>query len=135
MIGFLGDYEFSVSSEQVRTFEKLSFSNSASYAEHKILGRKGLIEFTGLNASSATLSLYLYAYAGIIPADEISELYEKMNNHELLVFCLGGDVMGEGFWVIESLDEDYKRVDAYGTVIEANITLKLREYAGDVYLW
>ncbi len=131
MIATLGNYEFEVSTDRVKTFTDLKFSNSAGYSEHKIIGRKGLIEFTGLNASTASLTIELYAHAGVNPANEITELYTLMNDHELLAFTLGGAVMGEGLWVIESLDEDYKTIDAWGNVTEASVSLKLREYAGD----
>ena len=131
MIATLGKYEFEVSTEKVKTFTGLKFSNSATYSEHKIIGRKGLIEFTGLNASTANLTINLYAHAGVNPSEEITELYTLMNDHELLAFTLGGEVMGEGLWVIESLDEDYKTIDAWGEVLEASLNLKLKEYAGN----
>ena len=131
MIATLGRYEFEVSTEKVKTFTDLKFTNGANYAEHKIIGRKGLIEFTGLNASTASLTINLYAHAGVEPSEEITELYTLMNDHELLVFTLGGEVMGEGLWVIESLDEDYKTIDAKGRVTEASVNLKLKEYLED----
>lgn len=128
MIGSLGDYDFEVSTDSVKTFSDLSFSNSASYAEHKIIGRKGLLEFTNLNPSSCTLNISLSFERGIDPAEEISYFYEAMNEHEALAFTLGGDVMGEGLWVIESLDEKYTRIDNKGNVMAADITLRLKEY-------
>ena len=131
MLATLGNYEFEVSTEKVKTFTDLKFTNSANYAEHKVIGRKGIIEFTGLNASTASLTINLYAHAGVNPSEEITEFYEAMNNYELLVFTLGGEVMGEGSWVIESLDEDYKTIDAWGNVTEATITLKLKESVDD----
>ena len=131
MLATLGNYEFEVSTEKVKTFTDLKFTNSANYAEHKVIGRKGIIEFTGLNASTASLTINLYAHAGVNPSEEITEFYEAMNDHELLVFTLGGEVMGEGSWVIESLDEDYKTIDAWGNVTEATITLKLKESVDD----
>ena len=130
MIATLGSYEFEVSTDKIKTFSNLKFSNSANYSEHKILARKAIIEFTGLNASTASLTINLYASAGINPSEEISELYTLMNDHELLAFTLGGDVMGDGLWVIESLDEDYSVIDAWGNVLEATISLKLKESAG-----
>ena len=131
MLATLGNYEFEVSTEKVKTFTDLKFTNSANYAEHKVIGRKGIIEFTGLNASTASLTINLYAHACVNPSEEITEFYEAMNNYELLVFTLGGEVMGEGSWVIESLDEDYKTIDAWGNVTEATITLKLKESVDD----
>ncbi|MBQ2617167.1 MAG: phage tail protein [Synergistaceae bacterium] len=131
MIAALGKYEFEVSTDKVKTFTDLKFSNSAAYSEHKIIGRKGLIEFTGLNASTASLTINLYAWAGVNPSEEITELYTLMNDHELLAFTLGGEVMGEGLWVIESLDEEYRTIDSHGNVLEASINLKLRESVND----
>lgn len=131
MIGQLGDYEFEVSTESVKTFSDLRFSNSASYTEHKVLGRKSVLEYTGLNASTASLKVSLNSYLGVDVMDEISAFYEYMNEGTALVFMLGGDVMGYDMWVIESFDEDYVEIDSHGVVRRADITLKLREYIDD----
>ena len=128
MIGSLGEYEFSVSDQAVKNFTDLAFSNSASYAEHKVIGRKSVLEFTGLNASTATLSITLDITQGVDPSECITALYTAMNEHEALPFTLGGDVMGEGLWVIEALDEKYVYVSAKGEVLRAEVDLKLKEY-------
>ena len=131
MLGTLGEYEFEVSTESVRTFEGLKFSNSAAYAEHKVHGRKAVLEFTGLNASTANLTIHLDITQGVVPMEEITQLYEAMNNHETLAFTLGGLVMGEGLWVIESLDEEYEQISNRGVVMRARVDLKLREYTDE----
>ena len=131
MIGQLGDYEFEVSTESVKTFDGLKFSNSASYTEHKVLGRKGVVEYTGLNASTASLKISLNEYMGVDVLEEISAFYEYLNEGTALVFMLGGEVMGEDMWVIESLDEEYTEIDNQGGVRRADITLKLKEYLDD----
>lgn len=131
MIGSLGDYDFEVSAEQVKTFTDLAFSNSASYAEHKIIGRKSLLEFTSLNPSTCSLNIPLSFETGTDPMEEITYFYTAMNDHEALAFTLGGDVMGEGLWVIESLEEKYTRIDSKGNVMAADLSLKLKEYLDD----
>lgn len=128
MIGTLGEYEFSVSDQAVKNFTDLAFSNSASYAEHKVIGQKSVLEFTGLNASTASISITLDSFQGVDPSECITSLYTAMNEHEALAFTLGGDVMGEGLWVIENLDEKYTQVSSKGEVIRAEIDLKLKEY-------
>ena len=127
MIATLGNFEFEVSTGRVKTFSDLQFSHSASYAEHKVIGRKGLIEFTGLNASSASLSIKLLARLGVNPVEEIAALYDIMNSHEALVFTIGGEVKGSGLWVIESIEEQQKVIDSQGSLIEANLSVKLKE--------
>ena len=131
MLGQLGDYEFEVSSESVRSFDGLNFSNSANYTEHKVIGRKGVLEFTGLNASSASLKISLNEYMGVDVLEEIAAFYEYLNEGTALVFMLGNEIMGQDMWVIESLDEDYLEIDNQGGVRRADITLKLKEYIDD----
>ena len=131
MIGQLGDYEFEVSTESVKTFDGLKFSNSAGYTEHKVLARKGLLEFTGLNASTASLKMTLNERLGVDVLEEIAAFYEYMNDGTALVFMLGDEVMGEDMWVIESLDEAYTEIGSKGRVIGAELTLKLKEYVND----
>ncbi len=128
MVGTLGSIEFTVSEEQIRTFRDLSFTHSASYAEHKILGRKGLLEFTGINASTCSMKIFLDAGFGVNPADELRTLYEAMNKHEAVAFTLGGQVMGAGLWVIESLNETHSIIGAGGVLMRAEVSLSLKEY-------
>ncbi|MBQ7154855.1 MAG: phage tail protein [Synergistaceae bacterium] len=131
MIGSLGEYEFEVSEQNVKNFTDLSFSNSVNYAEHKVIGKKGVLEFTGLNASTASLTIELDESQGVNVSECITDLYTAMNAHEALAFTLGGDVMGGGLWVIESLGEKYTRIAANGTVMHAALDLKLKEYLED----
>lgn len=128
MIGTLGEYEFEVSSQAVKTFSDLKFQNSTAYAEHKVHGRQAVLEFTGINASTASLNITLDISQGVDPSEEITNLYEAMLNHEALAFTLGGDVMGSGLWVIEALDEDYQHISSSGIVLTAALSLKLKEY-------
>lgn len=134
MLGSLGDYEFTVSTEgDVRTFRDLKKSDSASYTEHKILGRKGLVEFTGINASTCSLSIRLTRGLGftIDPVREINALYDHMRQADALPFIVGGNVIGEGLWVIESIDTDYQIIGHAGQVMDVVISLKLREYVDE----
>lgn len=128
MVGTLGEIEFTVSEEQIRTFRDLSFTHSATYAEHKIIGRKGLLEFTGLNASTCTMKIYLDAAFGVNPYKELRTLYEAMNKHEAIAFTLGGQVMGGGLWVIESLNETHSIIGSGGELIRAEVSISLKEY-------
>ncbi|MBR0150146.1 MAG: phage tail protein [Synergistaceae bacterium] len=128
MVGTLGSIEFSVSEDMIRTFRDLSFTHSASYAEHKIIGRKGLLEFTGLNASTCSMKIFLDAQFGVNPAEELQTLYEAMNAHEAIAFTLGGQVMGGGLWVIETLNETHSIIGAGGALLRAEVSVSLKEY-------
>lgn len=131
MIGQLGDYEFEVSTESVRTFDGLKLSSSAAYTEHKVLGRKGVLEYTGLNASSASLKVSLNERLGVDVLEEIAAFRSYMEDGEAVIFMLGNEVIGADYWVIESLDEEYTEIDSRGRVIRAEVSLKLKEYIDD----
>ena len=128
MIGSFGEVVFEVSSERVRTFRDFQIQHSAKYTEHAIHGRKGLLEFTGLSASTASLSIRLDAGLGINPKEELNTLHEILTKHEALPFILDGEPQGEGLWVLESIGENYEIIDNHGTAIAVEVSIKLKEY-------
>ncbi len=131
MIASLGDYVFEVSTYNLTTFTDLKFTNSAQYQEHKIIGRKSVLEFTGLNASTCSLNIHLeYGLAEDLYGT-IDYFYQAMNDGTALLFMIGQDIMGEGFWVIESLAESYTEISGHGDVIAADLALNMKEYISD----
>ena len=126
MIGSFGDVVFEVSSERVRTFRDFQIQRSAKYSEHAIHGRKGLLEFSGLSASTASLNIRLDAGLGVNPKEELTALRDILNNHKALLFILDGEPQGDGLWVLESLSESYEIVDNKGAVIAVEVSLKLK---------
>ena len=131
MIGQLGDYEFEVSAQSIKTFDGLKMSEGASWTEHKVLGRKGLLEFTGLNAGSLSLKISLNENLGVEPLEEIAAFREYMEEGTAVIFMLGDEVIGSDYWAIESLDEEYSEIDSKGRVRRADLNLKLKEYVND----
>ena len=132
MLASLGDYVFEVSAYNLATFSDLKFTNSAQYQEHKIIGRKGLMEFTGLNASTCSLNIHLEYGLTDDLYGTIDYFYQAMNDGTALLFMIGPDIMGEGFWVIESMNESYPKISGQGDVVVADIALTMKEYiAGD----
>ncbi len=128
MIGSFGDVVFEVSSDRIRTFRDFQIQRSAKYSEHAIHGRKGLLEFSGLSASTASLNIRLDAGLGVNPKEELSTLHDILNNHEALPFILEGEPQGDGLWVLESIGENYEIIDNHGTAIAVEVSLKLKEY-------
>ena len=128
MIGNLGGVEFQVSEDSIYTFRDLAFSRQANFTEHKIINSKGLLEFTGLNASLCSLKIVLDASHGINPAQELKALRDMLDSHEAVAFILGGDVQGSGLWVIESMNENLELVTNLGEIFRASVTLSLKEY-------
>ena len=128
MIGTLGSVEFEVSEDNIKTFQDLNFSHQANFTEHKIINSKGLLEFTGLNASSCSLKIILDINRGIIPAKELDTLHDIFNNHEAVAFILGGKVQGLELWVITSLSENFAIIGPNGEIFRVEVNLSLKEY-------
>ncbi|MBR0075757.1 MAG: phage tail protein [Synergistaceae bacterium] len=128
MIGSLGDVAFEVSEEKIRTFRDFQMQRSAKYIEHAIHSRKGLLEFTGFSAVTASFNIRLDAGLGVNPKEELDTLIEIFTKHEAIPFILDGEPQGDNLWVIESIDEKFEIIDNHGTCIAVDVGLKLKEY-------
>ena len=128
MLGSLGNIIFEVADFHVLTFDSLSISRSANYAEHKILGRKGLTEFTGLNAGTCSIKMTFDISLGINPKKQAEELEKMLQEHEANLFVLDGQLVGSGYWVIESINENIELTDNFGGFHRITADVKLKEY-------
>lgn len=128
MIGSLGNIIFECSDSTILTFQDLSFNRGAAYAEHKILGGNTLVEFTGLNAATCSISITFNEALGIDPATQITELERMLNEHEANLFVLDGQPVGSGYWVIESISETFELLDNHGKARRITANVSLKEY-------
>ena len=128
MIGSFSNVIFEVMPEKVRTFRDFQIQRSAKYTEHAIHGRKGLLEFTGFSAATASLRIRLDAGLGVNPKEELDTLHEILTKHEAVPFILDGEPQGDNLWVLEGIDENYEIIDNHGTAIAVEVSLKIKEY-------
>ena len=128
MVGSFSNVIFEVMPEKVRTFRDFQIQRSAKYTEHAIHGRKGLLEFTGFAAATASLNIRFDAGLGVNPKEELNTLHEILTKHEAVPFILDGEPQGDGLWVLESIDENAEIIDNHGTLIAVEVSLKLKEY-------
>lgn len=127
-IGSLGSVVFSVSSNQVKTFDDMKRSGSAKFASHNRHLKDTLLEFTGNDPDKITFSITLSVFLGVDPQSEISALWAAKRAGRIMRLVIGRKSYGN--WVINSLSEDYDRVDNKGNVLIANVSVSLTEYAG-----
>ncbi len=127
-IGSLGGVVFSVSTNQVKTFDDLKRSGSAKYASHNRHLKDTLLEFTGNDPDKITFSMALSVFLGTDPQNEISALRAAKRAGRIMHLVIGRKSYGN--WVINSLSEDYDRVDNKGNVLIANVSVSLTAYAG-----
>lgn len=128
MLGTLGDVVFEVNTDKVRTWQDMAFTYKTSYAEHKILGRGVMLEFTGQEATTCTFTLRLDATHGLSPYQELMALRKMAREHQAIDFVIGGEPVGSGEWVIEELDVSAERFAIGGEMILSVVNVRLREY-------
>lgn len=128
MIGALGDIVFTVSSDKVRTFDGMSRSGSARLTTHELINRKPLMEFLGPGGETISMQISFSVYDGLNPEDEAKSLRELRDNGKAVALILGGQPLGDGLWLVESLNETHKHIDNNGAAHQIDVSVTLREY-------
>ena len=128
MIGTLGPLTFSVSDKRIRTFTDLHLSHSAKYSEHGIVGKKGLLEFTGFGADTVSMTIKFSYEVGLNPMKELRTLRKMFKERAVFNFVLDGQPIGENLWILESFDETLELFTIDGRLRSATVNVKLKEY-------
>lgn len=128
MIGALGDIVFTVSSDKVRTFDSMSRSGTARLTTHELINRKPLMEFIGPAGETITMQINLSVYDGLNPEEEVKSLRELRDTGKAVALILGGQPLGEGLWLVESLNETHRYIDNAGIAHQIDVSVTLREY-------
>lgn len=128
-IGTLGDIVFSVSRNQVNTFDKMKWDSSAKYASHERHLQESLLEFTGIDNDIITFSMYFSIFLGINPMNEISKLMNAERNGKVMRLVIGRKAYGRNKWVITKTSKDLERFDKKGNLLTAKVSVTLEAYA------
>lgn len=130
VIGTLGDIVFSVSRDQVKTFDGLKWDSSAKYATHERHLKDTLLEFTGTEADSISFNMQFSVFLGVNPMQEITKLLKAQRTGKIMRLVIGSKAYGRNKWVIEKLSNDLEKFDNKGNLLIAKVSISLREYAG-----
>ena len=124
MIGALGNIAFEASDKRIRTFRDFQRKRTVKFAEHLVLDGKPKLQYVGEGLDEISFACAFSVFLGANPTDEIQAL-EKLNGapQKLVV---GPVVFGD--FVVEQVDEDWKRHDGRGRLLDAVVNLTLKEY-------
>ena len=128
MIGALGDILFKVSIKNVNTFQDFSRSSSGRWAIHEVHMQKPKGEFLGPDLDSISFTMHFDVLLGRNPSYDMEKLMQYSRTGEPLLLVIGGDAMGYYRWVVESVDQEYTKVDNHGNVLQGKADVKLKEY-------
>ena len=126
--GMLGDVTFEVTDKTVRTLSSLGRNNKANYATHKLLSKKGVLEFNGVEPETISFDALYSAWLGSNPETWRAKLVDILEQGKAVVFVLGTRPVGTQ-WVIESLSFNSEYFYKDGTPAEYKVTINLKEYS------
>ena len=124
-IGSLGTIIFQVSAEQILTFDSYGTEMSTRLTEHNVIGAKPKVEVLGVGLIEKTLDILLDTSLGVIPADEIEKINKMVVSGKRQSLILGGNP--KGYWIIEKVSIEDRRVTNSGISTTAQVALTLKE--------
>jgi len=128
IIGTLGDIVFEVSSRTIMTINKFSRSKSATFQTHSVHLRTGLLEFTGSEPESISMSIKISMYLGADPTYVYSKIAEYQTNGTAVSLVIGNEIYGSYKWVVSKCKATYNYYDKFGNVTDMDVSLTLTEY-------
>lgn len=128
MIGALGDIIFKVSIKDVNTFQDLTRSSGGRWATHEVHMQKPKSEFLGPDLDTVNFTMQFDIMLGRSPRKDMEKLMQYTRTGEELLLVIGGDAMGYYRWVVESVEQEYTKVDNHGNVLKGKADVKLKEY-------
>ena len=132
LVGFLGDIAFRVSSNYLRTFDEYNRNASGRWAKHDIIGRKPTLEFLGPDVEKISFKMQFRADYGINPREELKRLRNLCDTGQALTLVIGNKVIGDNYWIIESVDENVTYWSREGQILSVTANVTLQEYVGGV---
>lgn len=127
-IGSYGGVVFSVSSEAVRTFDEYTRTTAARWAVHEVLLQRPQPEYLGVGQNEITMEITFNQSLGTEPQTELGTLRRMADEGQADLLVIGGQPIGEGDWIIESMEESETVFDRDGRLVKAKAALTLREY-------
>ena len=127
VIGVLGALPFITAEGHVFTFHGLSHDLSTEFAEHKVLGGRPVLEWTGDGLETVSLSIRLDSSLGVPPAAGMKMLHALMDSHRPQPLVIGGAYWG-GF-VIEKVAEEHRYFTGLGICQVAEVSVSLKQFS------
>lgn len=128
MIGYLGDIIFQTNDKRILNFDNFKQSASASWAEHKMQGKKSEWEFLGPDSQSITFTMKLNANYGIKPRSQIEKLIKYVEEGKISPLVIGNKKIGSK-WRTTKIVAVWDKIFNKGELVSASIDVTIEEYS------
>ena len=129
VIGTLGDIVFSVSREEVKTFDSMKWDSTTKFTTHNRHLDDALLEFTGIDPESISFNMTFSVFLGVNPMLEIDRLLKSQRNGTVARLVIGGKAYGKHKWVITQTSKTLPQFDNQGNLLVAKVSVSLKSYA------
>ena len=124
-IGSLGEIPFSV----VRQPSRASRTRSWGYAVHELAAAQAVVEATGRAPDAVRLQIRLVAVTAgpgleVSPQEDLDALVRMAETRRAQSLFVGAALWG--WFVVESIDDDTRRVAPDGTLLSVDVSLTLK---------
>lgn len=127
-IGRLGEVNFEVSGNAIKTLRDLSVTLSARKQTHERHAMKGLVEFTGVDPATMEFKILLSRYLGADVRTDYEALRDYLEDGKALILTLGGRTYGEYRWLITKIKANAQHFDRRGEIVTMELSVSLIEY-------
>lgn len=127
-VGSFGELIFRVSSQEILTFASMTLQTEARWTEHDRHLQNPLPEYQGVQNDKITFQVYLSAFAGTNPAEELGKIQSMIKTGTPHYLVIGTTAYGNVRWVIQKAKIDMQRHDNDGDLLEATVSLTFIEY-------
>lgn len=127
LTGTLGMIPFYCSDSVINTFNKFAVKRGETFAEHKVIASKPVLEWTGHSLAEYDLDVRLDSTLKAAPAVLILAFKKLMQTARPQILLIGPTYYGTV--VITDMSEDHTYFTGAGTTQVANVSLSLMEVA------
>lgn len=128
-VGAFGDVLFEVNSFRVMTYKDFKRSTKIRTATHQIIGKTPILEYLGQDIEEISFKVQLHSGLGINPWSEYVKLLDLCRTGSAEYLIIANHAFGNYKWLLESIDLEVLHWGAYGSIINCECDLKLKEYA------
>lgn len=131
IVGALGDIVFQVTEETIETLDNFTWSGSANWATHHRHGTDAITEFTGRGTDEISFDIYLSAFLGVNPMEEIKKIWAYERAGTPVGMTIGEHKYGRYRWGIQSHTTKAENWTGTGDLLACTVSVKLIEYLRD----
>lgn len=128
MLGSWGGLVFSVSAEQVKTFDGMKRTESARWSKHDVHLKKTKPEFTGINQGTITFTMKFTSALGLNPMQEVDFLIRANRTGEAHQLIVGNKRFGLNKYYIASVGAAFNYWSHQGHLLSTDVDVTLEEY-------